>query len=184
MAFTLHLEKKNKSEKHKMKKIVSAVACIVFFSASSVFAQKFGYIHSQELLAMMPEARKADSSLQLFAKSYQDQIETMGKEYQKKVQEFQAQEKTMTDAVKEVRMRDIQKLEENITQTQQSAQEKVAKKKDELFMPILEKADKAIKEVAKTNNYDYVFDASAGALLYAKDSDNIMPLVKTKLGIK
>ncbi|HQE11790.1 MAG TPA: OmpH family outer membrane protein [Flavipsychrobacter sp.] len=167
-----------------MKKIVLAIAVAVLCSASSVVAQKFGYVNSQELLASMPEAKKADSSLQLFAKSYQDQIESMIKEYQKKGQEYQAQEKTMTEAVKEVKMRDLQKLEENIQQTQQSAQDKVAKKKEDLFTPILEKADKAIKEVAKANNYDYVFDASAGALLYAKDSDNILPLVKTKLGIK
>lgn len=118
-----------------MKKIVFALACAVLLSASSVFAQKFGYINSQELLASMPEAKKADSSLQMFAKSYQDQIETMVKEYQKKGQDFQAQEKTMTDAVKEVRMRDIQKLEENIQQTQQSAQEKVAKKKKICLLP-------------------------------------------------
>lgn len=166
-----------------MKKIALAVTCLIL-SATSSFAQKFGYVNSQELLSLMPEARKADSSLQAFAKTYQDQIETMIKEYQKKGQEYQAQEKTMSDAVKEVKMRDLQKLEENIQQTQQSAQEKVAQKKEDLFTPILEKADKAIKEVAKTNGYDYVFDASAGALLYAKETDNILPLVKTKLGIK
>ena len=108
----------------------------------------------------------------------------MVQEYQKKAQEYQAQEKTMTEAVREVKIREIQQLEERIQTTQQSAQEKVSKKKEELYTPILEKADKAIKEVAKSNNYDYVFDASAGQLLYAKESDNILNLVKTRLGIK
>ena len=167
-----------------MRKIVLFLACGLFLGGN-VFAQtKFGYIDSRELLSMMPEVKRADSSLQLFAKSYQDQLEQMGKEYQKKAQEFQAQEKTMSEAVKEVKIREIQQLEERIQSTQQSAQEKVAKKKEELYSPILEKADKAIKDVAKANNFDYVFDASAGSLLYAKDSDNILPLVKTKLGIK
>lgn len=167
-----------------MKKIVLFLACGLFIG-NAVFAQaKFGYIDSRELLSLMPEVRKADSSLQLFAKSYQDQLESMGKEYQKKAQDFQAQEKTMTEAVKEVKIKEIQQLEERIQSTQQSAQEKVAKKKEELYSPILEKADKAIKDVAKSNNYDYVFDASAGTLLYAKESDNILSLVKTKLGIK
>jgi len=167
-----------------MKKIVLLLACSLFVG-NAVFAQaKFGYINSDELLSIMPEVKKADSSLQLFAKSYQDQLEQMGKEYQKKVQDFQGQEKTMNDAIKEVKVKEIQQLEERIQSTQQSAQEKVAKKKEELYSPILEKADKAIKDVAKTNNYDYVFDASRGNLLYAKESDNILPLVKTKLGIK
>jgi outer membrane protein len=53
-----------------------------------------------------------------------------------------------------------------------------------MYKPILEKADKAIKDVAKENKYDYIFDASGGAILFAKDSDNVLSLVKTKLGIK
>jgi len=167
-----------------MKKFVLLLACGLFIGNLSFAQAKFGYINSDELLSIMPEVRKADSNLQLFAKSYQDQLEQMGKEYQKKVQEFQAQEKTMSEAVKEVKVKEIQQLEERIQTTQQSAQEKVAKKKEDLYSPILEKADKAIKDVAKSNNFDYVFDASRGNLLYAKDSDNILPLVKTKLGIK
>ncbi|HRO43537.1 MAG TPA: OmpH family outer membrane protein [Flavipsychrobacter sp.] len=167
-----------------MKKVFLFLACSLFIGNAAFAQAKLGYINSDELLSIMPEVRKADSSLQLFAKSYQDQLEQMGKEYQKKVQDFQGQEKTMTEAMKEVKVKEIQQLEERIQSTQQSAQEKVAKKKEELYSPILEKADKAIKDVAKANNYDYVFDASRGNLLYAKDSDNILPLVKTKLGIK
>jgi len=167
-----------------MKKIVFALTCVALLSTSSAFAQKFGYIHSQELLSMMPEVKKADSSLQLFAKSYQDQLDVMGKEYQKKLQEYQSGAKTMTDAVKEVKEKELMDLQNRMESTNQSGQEKIQAKKEELYKPILEKADKAIKEVAKANSYDYVFDASAGALLYAKDSDDLLPLVKAKLGIK
>jgi outer membrane protein len=167
-----------------MKKVVLFLACGLFIG-NAVFAQaKFGYIDSRELLSLMPEMKKADSSLQLYGKTYQDQLESMSKEYQKKVQEYQGQSKTMTEAVKEVKEKELMDLQGRIESTQQSAQDKVAKKKEELFSPILEKADKAIKEVAKANNFDYVFDASAGQLLYAKESDNILALVKAKLGIK
>jgi outer membrane protein len=167
-----------------MRKVVLFLACLLFIGNAAFAQAKFGYIDSRELLSLMPEVKKADSSITLFAKSYREQLETMGKEYQKKVQEFQGKEKTMTEAVKEVSIKEIQSLEERIQSTQQSAEEKVAKRKEELYGPILEKADKAIKDVAKTNNFDYVFDASGGVLLYAKEGDNILPLVKTKLGIK
>ncbi len=167
-----------------MKKLVLFLACGLLIGNAAFAQVKLGYIDSRELLSLMPEVRAADSNLQQYAKSYQDQIETMVKEYQTKAQEYQAQEKTMTEAMKEVKVREIQQLEERIQTTQQSAQEKVAKKKEDLYSPILEKADKAIKDVAKANNYDYVFDASAGQLLYAKETDNIINLVKAKLGIK
>lgn len=167
-----------------MKKIVLFFACGLILSTAAQAQLKLGHINSNALLEMMPEAKKADSSLKNYAKSYQEQLEAMSKDYQKKVQEFQASEKTMSEPVKEVKYKEIQQLAERIQSTDQSAQEKVAAKKQELFTPILEKAEKAIKEVAKANNFDYVFDSSAGGLLYTKDSDNILPLVKTKLGIK
>jgi outer membrane protein len=167
-----------------MKKVVMILACGLFISGS-VIAQnlKLAYINSAELLQAMPERAKADTSLAQYAKAFQDQLESMQKELQTKVQTYQAQEKTMSDPIKEVKGKEIQDLQARMESTQQSAQEKVQQKKQELYAPILEKADKAIKEVAKEKGYDYIFDATQG-ILFAKDSDNIIGLIKAKLGIK
>lgn len=167
-----------------MKKITLLTALFGTFISASYAQNKLGYINSRELLEVMPEVKKADSSLQIYAKSFQDQLESMSKEYESKVKDFQANEKTMNEAVKEVKVKEVQQLQERMEALQQSAQEKTSKKREEMYKPILEKADKAIKDVAKENKYDYIFDASGGAILYAKDSDNVLPLVKTKLGIK
>ncbi|MFN5942151.1 MAG: OmpH family outer membrane protein [Bacteroidota bacterium] len=167
-----------------MKKITLLTALFGTFISASYAQNKLGYINSRELLEVMPEVKKADSSLQIYAKSFQDQLESMSKEYESKVKDFQANEKTMNEAVKEVKVKEVQQLQERMEALQQSAQEKTSKKREEMYKPILEKADKAIKDVAKENKYDYIFDASGGAILFAKDSDNVLSLVKTKLGIK
>ncbi|WP_276134669.1 OmpH family outer membrane protein [Polluticoccus soli] len=166
-----------------MKKTVLFLACGLLLS-SMTFAQKFGYINSAELLQAMPEIKKANADAEAYAKTFQEQLQTMGKEYESKVQAYQASEKTMSDAVKEVKVKEIQDLQARIESFNQSAQEKVGKKKEELYKPVLEKADKAIKDVAKEKGFDYVFDTSSNVLLYAKETDDILPLVKTKLGIK
>ena len=145
---------------------------------------KIGYLNSGELLSAMPEKVKADSDLAKYAKVFQDQIESMMKEYQTKVQSFESSGKNLTDPIKEVKAKEIQDLQARIEGLQQSAQEKVGNKKQELYQPILEKADKAIKAVAKDKNFDYIFDANAGGLLFGKDNYNITPMVKAKLGIK
>jgi outer membrane protein len=167
-----------------MKKITLLTALFGTFISASYAQNKVGYINSRELLEVMPEVKKADSSLQIYAKSFQDQLESMSKEYESKVKDFQANEKTMNEAVKEVKVKEVQQLQERMEALQQSAQEKTSKRREEMYKPILEKADKAIKDVAKENKYDYIFDASGGAILFAKDSDNVLSLVKTKLGIK
>ena len=83
---------------------------------------KLGYVNSQELLSIMPEMTKADADLKAFAKQYQDQLETMGKEFEKKGTDYQANEKTMSDAVKTVKQKELQDLEARIRDYQQSDQ--------------------------------------------------------------
>jgi outer membrane protein len=168
-----------------MKKIMLFLACGLFVTTVALAqAPKLAYLNSLELLQAMPDRAKADTNLAAYAKTFQDQLEAMQKEYQSKVQQYQTQEKTMTDAMKEVKVKEIQDLQNRMESTQQSAQDKVQQKKQELYAPVLERADKAIKEVAKEKGYDYVFDASQAGLLYAKDGDNIIAQVKAKLGLK
>ena len=52
-----------------------------------------------------------------------------------------------------------------------------------MLTPIIEKARKAIDEVAVDKSYTYIFDNSQGLLLYAKDSEDVMTDEKAKLGL-
>ena len=55
----------------------------------------------------------------------------------------------------------------------------------QLFQPIQEKAIKAVNEVAEENGFTYILDTGAGAVVYSSPSSlDILPLVKTKLGLK
>ena len=145
---------------------------------------KIGWIISSDLLAAMPEKVKADSDISKYAREFQTQIESMMKEYQTKGQDYQAKEKTMSDPIKEVKMKEIQDLQNRIETIQQSAKEKVNQKQQDLYQPIIDKAEKAINAVAREKGYDYIFDRNGGTLLFGRDSDNILPLVKAKIGIK
>jgi outer membrane protein len=46
-----------------------------------------------------------------------------------------------------------------------------------------ESRKKSVEEVAKENGYKYVIDSSQGTLLYSEPADDVMPLVKKKLGL-
>lgn len=170
-----------------MKKIVLFLACGLLIG-SSLFAQttlKLAYINSNVLLSAMPETAKADSELTKYAKSFQDQLELMVKEGQTKYQQFQAGEKTMTEVMKEVKMKEIQDLQARIQSIEQGAQEKVQTKRRDLYQPIQDKADKALKAVAKEKGYDFIFDiAAGGSLVFQKEEFDVTNLVKAKLGIK
>ncbi len=155
--------------------------------AVSVQAQstlKFGHINSTQLLSQMPETKAADSSLQKFGASLENQLKTMTAEYQSKIADFKSKEGSMADPIREAKLKEISDLEERIQSFQESAQSSIQKKKEELYTPILKKAEEAINSIAKEKGYSYIFDSSAGTLLFAQESDDILALVKGKLGLK
>lgn len=160
------------------------VSAFFVFAFSSAQAQKFGHIDSGALLELMPEVKSADSILTKYQKSLEDSYNNMITEYQTKLADFQKKEKTMQEFEKELKQQELLDLQNRISNFQDSAQDKLQAKKQEVYAPILKKAEDAVKAVAKENGYAYVFDTSVGAVIYAQDSDNIMPLVKKKLNLK
>lgn len=165
-----------------MKKI-TFLALLSFLTLTSIGQNKFGYIDSQELLMLMPERKTAETEVQNFAKSLESQLGSMTAEYQESVQEYQANEANYTDLVKQDKVAEITGLEQRIQAFQQNAQKSLQEKEQELLAPILTKAKNAIDEVAQEGGFTYIFDKSQGSILYAKESQNILDLVKKKLSL-
>ncbi|MBP6623544.1 MAG: OmpH family outer membrane protein [Chitinophagaceae bacterium] len=168
-----------------MKKVVLALT-LVLASAMAFAQQKIGYVNSEELILSMPEAKKADADINTYAKTYQDQLAKMQKDLETKYKSYEEgmKSKTLTEAMQGVKEKELQDLQTNIQSTQQVAEEKVATKRQELLKPITEKADQAIQAVAKEKGYTYIFDVSAGGIIYAQPSDDILKDVQKKLGIQ
>lgn len=170
-----------------MKKIIFLLAvglslCFSSQAQTSTGAKKFGYVNSDELLRVMPEAKKADSTLQAFVKSMDEQYKAMLSEGQKKYADYTANESKWSEVVKESKEKEMEDLQNRIQEFQSTAEEKIGNKRVDIYKPLLEKAQNAIKAVGEEGGYDYIFDAAQ--LLYVKDSENITSKVKTKLGIK
>ena len=169
-----------------MKKLLSIVALFLVFSIADVNAQsvKFGHINTADLLAEMPDVKTADSQLQTFNSQLENQLKQMYEDYQNKMQTYQAQEQMLADAVKQTKEKEIVDLQTRIQEYQMTAQQSLENKKEELYSPILKKAEDAIKAIAKEQGYGYVFDTSpGGGILFAQESDDLMSLVKGKLGL-
>ena len=168
-----------------MKKLAIALLIVVatIGATNAQVKNKFGHINSQELLEVMPEKVTADQQIEEFGKQLQKQLQTMMAERETKVNDYMENEATMSEIIAQTKAEEIQMLDQRIQAFQQNAQQSLAKKEGEAYQPILDKARKAIEEVAKENGFTYIFDVSAGALLYQPESDDILSLVKTKLGI-
>lgn len=145
---------------------------------------KLGHLNSNDLLEAMPEKAQAQKSLQDYSKQLEDQLVAMQDELEKKYNEYLEKKDTYTDLIKKNKEEELTSLQQRIQTFQSNAQQDLQKKEQELLKPIIDKAKKAIEDVSKENGYTYIFDSGTGSLLYfPKDSDDILPLVKKKLGI-
>jgi outer membrane protein len=165
---------------------ILAILCGILLSVAvqAQHSHKFGHINSTQLLSQMPETKTADSLLQKFGTSLENQLKTMTAEYQGKIADFKSKEGSMADPIRDAKLKEISDLEDRIQTFQESAQSSMQKKKEELYTPVLKKAEEAINAIAKEKAYSYIFDTSAGTLLFAQESDDILTLVKAKLGLK
>lgn len=155
---------------------------LMSYSYSQVNA-KLGYIDSNELLEMMPGKDSVQNILQNYGKTLENQLQAMYGEYQTKLQDYQNNSNTMSDIIRQTKEKELVDLETRIQTFQQQADVDLQNKQMELLQPILDKAKNAINAVAKENGYTYIMDVGTGAFLYYEKGDNIMPLVKAKLGL-
>ena len=166
-----------------MKKILLTICLVVAGLFAAEAQNKLGYINSNELLSIMPQSMEMQTELQSYAKGLESSLAAMQAEGEKKLADYQQNEATMSDLVKQDKVRELESIQQRILEFQQNAQESLAAKEQELITPILDKARKAIEDVAKEGNFTYIFDASTGNILYAAESENVLPLVKAKLGL-
>lgn len=150
-----------------------------------VNAQKFGHITSEQLLQAMPEYDSAQAQVQKLRQQYDDEIERIQVEINKKIEEYNQGEATMSDLIKEAKASEIQEMQSRLQNFAQTAQQDLQQQSMKLIQPVMDKARQAISEVAKEKGLLYVFDLSQGNPVYtAPESLDLLPLVKTKLGLQ
>lgn len=168
---------------NKMLKIAAIALFLTVGLASSLTAQKFGYVNSALILAELPAVRAAEADLEALQKQLRKRGQDMVQQFQADVAALEEQvgkgelspQQQQTEAGKlEKRQQEIGAMEQQMVQDLQD-------KRTKLLEPIYDSVNEAIEEVAKENGYTFVFDQQV--LLYAIESEDLTAAVKAKLGM-
>ncbi len=169
-----------------MRNLLKLFAVILLIgTTASINAQtlKFGHIDLQALVQVMPERATAETEGNKFQSEIEDVFNGMQKELQQKYAEFEQLGAEASEVKRNAKVTEIQDLRQRIDNYSNNAQQQIQQKNAELFQPIIEKAQKAVEEVAKEQGLIYVFDVNA--MIYkSNQSIDVLPLVKKKLGIE
>jgi outer membrane protein len=147
---------------------------------------KFGHINSDELFQLMPERDTIMQKLQAKQTELQNTAEIMQVEFNNKYNDYVQTMETLTNLVRQTKEEELSALQERINNFNQRADQELQQTQATLIEPVLNKAEKAIKEVGRENGFTYIFDMARGPIIYFDEAKSIdvLPLVKAKLGIE
>jgi len=151
---------------------------------STVEAQNVAHIDSEQLLMAMPETKAMETELKKVQQTYADEYNAQATALQAKLQKYDQEAPTQTDAKNEERRIEVEGLKQKIQKYAQTADQEIQKKRFDLLKPIVEKAQKAVSDVATEKGVKYVLDSSPGKGLIVFEGEDLMPSVKSKLGIQ
>lgn len=170
-----------------MKKTLIVMAACLFAFGGSAVAQKnvkLGHINSNDLMQIMPGRDSAQTVLQAEVQELETTLKSMQGEMEKRYNEYMEGQSGWTELIRNTKQREIQDMGARIQEFQENAQKQLQEREQTLLKPIIDRAKKAIEDVAREGGYTYILDAGTAAVLYSQDSDDIMPMVKKKLGLK
>ena len=155
------------------------------FTFYSTDAQKFGYVNTQELLSNMTEMKLADNQIQAFQNDLVSKGEQMVIKFETEYKAYmnEANGGTLSKVQMQQKESVLVAKQDEIKKYEVEIQQKVAAKKEELYKPVIDKVKAEIEKMGKEGGYTIIFDSAPGMILHAADSENLMTVLKSKLGI-
>lgn len=163
-------------------KITAILFFVIATAGASAQTPKFGHVDLQALIQVMPDRAKAETEFNKFQTDLEDIFGEMQKDYQTKLSELEQMGDSVSEIKRNAKISELQDMQQRIQNYQQNANTQLQQKNTEIMKPIYDKAQAAIGEVAKEKGLIYVFEVNS-VLYKSTESVDLLPLVKTKLGI-
>lgn len=156
---------------------------IVFLFTAIISAQtKVGTINTEYIVSKMPEFTDVQKKLETYGKTLDEGFKEKLDEYQAKVKDYTEKEATYTDALKELKQKDILKLEEDIQKLRSNSSKLLQIRQEELLRPLYNKVGAEVEKIVKAEGFTHIFNEN-NSLIYIDPKFDITIKVMKNLGI-
>jgi outer membrane protein len=168
-----------------MKIKLIAIAGLFILSAAVFAQQKIGYVDSKVILETLQDAKDAQTNLDNAVNKWKAELQGLNDSLALLKDEYEKKKLILTDKVRQQMEEDVKTLEKRITdyRLQKFGESgEYFQKQTELMKPVQDRVFKAIQDVAKEGDYDYVFDRNSQLmLLYMNEKYDLTQKVIRKL---
>ena len=148
---------------------------LLFLSYTFIFSQrgiKIGYIDTEYILENLPEYNQISKRLEEKAGDWKKEIEERSRKIDQKKESLKSERILLTSEMIEEIEEEILIDEEELSEYQQKRfgpRGDLIIQKQQLIQPIQDQIFNAIRELAKSRNYDFIFDKSADIVMLYSD---------------
>lgn len=168
-----------------MKIKLIALAGFFILSAAVFSQQKIGYVDSKVILETLQDAKDAQTNLDAAVNKWKAELQGLNDSLVIMKDDYEKKKLILTDKVRQQMEEDIKTLDKRIAdyKLQKFGESgEYFQKQNELMKPVQDRVFKAIQDVAKEGDYDYVFDRNSQLmLLYMNEKYDLTQKVIRKL---
>ncbi len=167
----------------KVLKSILVFSFVIMFAVPAI-AQKFAFVQSQRVLAEYQEYIDVQNRLGGIRNGYEAEYQQMVKEYNDMIGEIESQSLLLSPEKKQEKMRQAQDKAlaiEKYKYDKLGPEGEFYRKNLEFTKPIIDKINKLIAKIGEDEGYDFIFDASSGALLHAMPKYDITDQILEEL---
>ena len=145
---------------------------LITYLVSAQKSVKIGYIDTEYILENLPEYNQVSDRLEEKAEGWKKEIEDRSRKIEQKKEALNSERILLTNEM-------IDEIEEEITLDEEELSEYQQKRfgprgdliiqKQQLIQPIQDQIFNAIRELAESKNYDFIFDKSADIVMLYSD---------------
>jgi outer membrane protein len=167
-------------------KLIKSTLFILFsvVLALPAFGQKYAYVQSQKILAEYQEYVDVQNKLNEIRNGYDAEYQKMLKDYNDMLQEIDSQSLLLSPEKKQEKMRLAQDKAMEIEKYKYDKlgpEGEFYQKSMEFTKPIIDKINALIAKIGNDEEYDFIFDASSGALVHASPEYDITDRILEEL---
>ncbi len=146
---------------------------------------KIGYINSESVMQVLPEAIDAQKQLDAMVAQWQQQLQKMQADWKKKFDEYDKRKLILTDQARAEQEKELRQLDQDIADFRNKKfgqNGELFQKQNEIMKPIQNKMFHVLEVIAKEDGYDYIFDKSGQILLlYANEKNDLTQAVIARM---
>lgn len=166
--------------------VLPIVILLVAVAAATGYGQsKIGWINSAAIMEKLPEAQDAQRQLDNLVADWQAELAKMQNDWQRKYEEYDKKKLILTDQLRAQAEKELQDLDKAISDYRNKKfgqNGELFQKQNELMKPVQNKIFKTLEDIAREDNYDYIFDKSGDILLmYSNDKLDLTTRVLERL---